>query len=338
MTNKIRTIHYGLGSIGSGMARLAAQRSKQRTCLEIVGGIDVDEQKVGRDMGEVIGLGQPLGLPVSSDPAAVFSQTEADVVLHSTGSYLEQVRPQLVEIIEAGLNVVSTCEELAYPQAQHPALTEELDALARKHGVTVLGTGVNPGFAQDTIAIVATGVCQDVRHIQVTRIVEAGERRLQLQRKVGAGLTVAEFEEKVKKREIRHVGLKESATMVAHALGWQLDRVEETIEPVIAEKPVKSQFVAVKEGQVSGVHQVARGFKGGQELIVLHLYMHLGAENPGDSVVIEGRPDIELTIKGIHGDLATAAMAVNAVPRVVSAPPGLVTMKDLPLVCAWLGD
>jgi len=334
MTNKIRTIHYGLGSIGSGIARLAAQRAN----LEIVGGIDVDEQKVGKDMGEVLGLGQPLGLRVSSDPAAVFSQTEADVVLHSTGSYVEQIRPQLVDIIEAGLNVVSTCEELAYPQAQYPALAEELDKLAQKHAVTVLGTGVNPGFAQDTMAIAVSGVCQDVKHITVTRTVEAGERRLQLQKKVGAGLTVAEFEEKAKKREIRHIGLEESLTMVAHALGWQLDKVEETIEPVVAEKPLKSQFVEVKEGQVSGVHQVTRGFKGGQELIVLHLYMHIGAKNPGDSVVIEGRPDIELTIKGIHGDLATAAMAVNAVPKVVSAPPGLVTMKDLPLVCPWLGD
>jgi 4-hydroxy-tetrahydrodipicolinate reductase len=334
MTNTIRTIHYGLGSIGSGIVQLAAQRSN----LEIAGAIDVDEQKVDKDMGEVVGLGQPLGLRVSSNPAAAFSQTEADVVLHSTGSYVEQIRPQLVEIIEAGLNVVSTCEELAYPQAQYPALTEELDRLAQKHGVTVLGTGVNPGFAQDTIAIVATSVCQDVKHITVTRTVEAGERRLQLQRKVGAGLTVAEFEEKAKKREIRHVGLEESLTMVAHALGWQLDKVEETIEPVVAEKPLKTQFVEVKEGQVSGVHQVARGFKGGQELIVLQLYMHIGPENPGDSVVIKGTPDIELTIQGIHGDLATAAMAVNAVPKVVNAPPGLVTMKDLPPVCPWLGD
>jgi len=289
-------------------------------------------------MGEVIGLDQPLGLKVSSNSTAILSHPEADVVLHSTGSYVEQVRPQLVEIIEAGLNVVSTCEELAYPQAQHPALAKELDRLAHKHSVTVLGTGVNPGFAQDTMAIVASGVCQDVKHITVTRTVEAGERRLPLQRKVGAGLTVAEFEEKAKKREIRHVGLEESLTMVAHALGWQLDRVEEILEPVIAEKPVKSRFVEVEAGQVSGVHQVARGFKGGQELIVLHLYMHLGAENPGDSVVIEGTPDIELTIKGIHGDLATAAMAVNAVSKVVNAPPGLVTMKDLPLVCPWLGD
>jgi len=334
MTKEIRTIHYGLGPIGSGIARLAAQRAN----LEIVGGIDIDEQKAGKDMGEVIGLDQPMGLMVSSDPAAVLSHPEADVVLHSTGSYMEQVHPQLVEIIRAGLNIVSTCEELAYPQAQHPALAEELDKLAKKHGVTVLGTGVNPGFAQDTIAIAATGVCQDVKHITVTRTVEAGERRPQLQQKVGAGLSVAEFEEKAKKREIRHVGLEESLTMVAHALGWQLDKVTETIEPVVAEKPVKSQFVEVKRGQVSGVHQVARGFKGGQELIVLHLYMHLGTEDPGDSVVIEGTPDIELTIKGIHGDLATAAMAINAVPKVVSAPPGLVTMKDLPPVCPWLGD
>jgi len=333
VTNKIRTIHYGLGPIGSGIARLTAQRAN----LEIVGGIDVDEQKAGRDMGEVIGLDQPLGLRVSSNSAPVLSHPEADVVLHSTGSYVEQVRPQLVEIIEAGLNVVSTCEELAYPQAQHPALAKELDALAQKHGVTVLGTGVNPGFAQDTIAIAASGVCQDVKHITVTRIVEAGERRLPLQKKVGAGLTVAEFEEKAEKREIRHVGLEESLTMVAHALGWQLDKVEETIEPMVAERPVKSQFVEVKEGQVSGVHQVARGSRGGQELIVLHLYMHIGAENPGDAVVIKGTPDIELTIKGIHGDLATVAMAVNAVPKVVNAPPGLVTMKDLPPVCPWLG-
>lgn len=334
MTDKIRTIHYGLGAIGSAIARLVVQRES----LEIAGGIDVDAQKVGRDMGEVIGLDQHLGLLVSSDPATLFSQTEADIVLHSTGSYLEQIYPQLVEVIEAGLNVVSTCEELAYPQAKYPALAEEVDKLAKRKNVTVLGTGVNPGFIMDTIVMAASGVCQHIKRIKVTRIVEAGERRLPLQRKIGAGLTVTEFEEGVATAEVGHVGLTESATMVAQALGWQLDGVEANIEPVIAEKPLKSRFITIKEGQVAGVHQVAKGIKGDEEWIVLDLSISIGVENnPRDSVAIEGTPSIKLTLEGIHGDLATVAMAVNAVPRVVSAPPGLLTMKDLPLVRASLG-
>lgn len=333
MTDKIRTIHYGLGSIGSAIARLAAQRGS----LEIVGGIDIDEGKVGRDMGQVIGLDQPLGLLVSSDLVALLSQAEADIVLHSTGSYVEQIYPQLIEIIEAGLNVVSTCEELAYPQAKHPALAEELDKLAKRNGVTVLGTGVNPGFIMDAIVMAASGVCQDIKHIEVTRIVEAGERRLALQRKVGAGLTVAEFEEGVTRADIGHVGLAESATMVAHALGWPLDEVEESLEPLIAEEPIESRLITVQKGQVAGIHQVARGLKGGEELLVLDLYIGIGVENPRDSAIIEGTPSVELTLEGVHGDLATVAMAVNAVPRVISAPPGLATMKDLPLVCAALG-
>lgn len=212
-----------------------------------------------------------------------------------------------------------------------------VDKLAKRNGVTVLGTGVNPGFIMDTIVMAASGVCQEIKRIKVTHVVEAGERRLPLQRKIGAGLTMAEFEERVATAEIGHVGLTESATMVTHALGWQLDSVEASIEPVIAEKPLKSRFITIKEGQVAGVHQVARGIKGDEELIVLDLYISISVENPRDSVVIEGTPSIKLTLEGVHGDLATVAMAVNAVPRVVSAPPAVLTMKDLPLVRASLG-
>ena len=329
---KIGVIQYGLGPIGSEIARLVVRRKG----LELVGGLDIDPAKVGKDVGQVIGLGRPLGLVISDDPRAVLARAGAEVVLHSTGSHLEQIYPQLAEIIEASLSVISTSEELAYPWAQHPDLAEKLDQLAREHGVTVLGTGVNPGFIMDTLSIVLSGVCQEVRRVMAKRVVDAAKRRLRLQQKVGAGLSVEEFEERVRAGTVRHVGLTESVALIADALGWQLDAIEETIEPVVAERPVRSEFIAVEAGQVAGVRQMGWGLKDGQAAIVLDLRVYLGApEGEGDSILIEGTPQVEMTVRGVHGDLATAAMVVNAIPRVLAAPPGLMTMKDLPPVCAY---
>ncbi len=168
MTDRIRTIHYGLGPIGSHIARVAARRDY----LEIVGGVDIDPEKVGKDMGHVIGLQKPLGIPVDGSLEAVLARTEADVVVHSTGSHLPQVQGQLAALIQAGLHVVSTGEELSYPWADHPTEAAELDALASEHGVVVLGTGVNPGFVMDTLALVLSGVCQEVKHVRIERVVD----------------------------------------------------------------------------------------------------------------------------------------------------------------------
>ncbi|MFQ6015980.1 MAG: dihydrodipicolinate reductase [Anaerolineae bacterium] len=327
MNDKIRTIHFGLGYVGTEIARLVSHRRD----MEIVGAIDIDEAKVGLDLGRVLGEDQDWGIVISDDPQAVLTSGGADIVVHCTGSYLPQVYPQLVEVIEADLNLISTCEELAYPALQHPDLAHELDRLARQHGVTVLGSGINPGFVMDKLVVVLSGATQEVKSVRVTRVVDASQRRFPLQKKVGAGLSVEEFEERVKKGTVRHVGLRESAALIAASLGWELDDLQEMTEPVVATRKARTRYVAVEPGQVAGVRQVVQGLKEGVELIRLELQMYLDAEEPRDSIYIEGTPNIDMTIAGgIHGDRGTAAVIVNSIPSVVAAPPGLVTVEDLP--------
>jgi 4-hydroxy-tetrahydrodipicolinate reductase len=329
MTTQV--VCYGLGPIGLGIARLALARPG----IEIVGAIDVDPQKVGRDLGELLG-GKAIGVPISADPAATLDATRPAVALHATSSALASVAPQLLQIAAAGVNVVSTCEELAYPWTAQPQLAAELDAAARRAGVTLLGTGVNPGYAMDALPLMLTAPCAAVRAVRVLRIVDAGRRRGPLQRKVGAGLTVEQFTGGVRAGTIRHVGLPESLHMLATSLGWQLDRSADTIEPVIADQRITTEFVTVEPGQVAGVRQVARGFVGEREVISLELRMYVGAPDPQDTVEIDGEPPVRMTVAGgLHGDIATAAIVVNAIPSAVRAGAGLASMADAPLVHFW---
>ena len=324
---RLRTIHYGIGPIGAEIARVAAAREG----VEIVGAVDIDPAKVGRDLGEVVGLGRALGVPIVASAGELLAATKADVVLHTTGSYLAQVRPQLEELIDAGLNIVSTCEELAYPYAQHPEVAAEIDRRCQERGVTVLGTGVNPGFVMDTLALVMSGVCQQVTAVRCQRVVDASGRRQPLQKKIGSGLTTEEFQQLVDARQVRHVGLYESVVMIAEGLGWPLDEVRETTLPIIAEERIVTEYFDVAPGRVTGVNQVGTGLMGGREVVTLSLQMYLGARDPRDAIQIEGTPNVDLVLQGgTHGDRATTALVVNTARRVVDAPPGIITMKDLP--------
>lgn len=304
--------HYGLGPIGLGIAGLAVERGHH-----VVAAVDIDPEKIGRDLGVLLGRGA-LGVTVTDKAAAALS-TGPRVVFHSTQSHLDKVAPQLLTIIDAGANVISTCEELAFPWYHHAELARRIDEAATARGVTVVGLGVNPGFVMDLLPIVLTAPCREIRAVQVTRVVDAGQRRLPLQRKVGAGLSRGEFEDGVAAGRIGHVGLKESVAMIADALGWRLESIGERIEPVLDGTTVR------------GLHQVATGFGGGRPMIVLDLTMAAGAPDPRDMVTVEGDPPITMTVAGgIHGDVATCALAVNALPRVLAAPPGLATVHRLP--------
>lgn len=326
-----RVVCYGLGPIGAGIARLACMRSG----IQVVGAIDVDPQKAGRDLGELLGR-NATGIAVSADAAGTLKHLHPDVVLHATQSSLAAVAPQLRECIAAGADVISTCEELAYPWSAQPQLAADLDAAARAAGVTLLGTGVNPGYAMDALPVMLTAACAEVRAIRVVRIVDAARRRGPLQRKIGAGLTPDEFAQRVHEGAVRHVGLPESLHMIAAALGWRLDAGDDTIMPILAERAVVTEHVAVEAGQVAGVHQIARGYIGEREVITLELRMYVGATDPQDTVEIDGDPPLRMTIEGgIHGDIATAAIAVNAIGSIRKAEPGLLSMTDVPLVHYW---
>ncbi|MBI2909623.1 MAG: dihydrodipicolinate reductase [Chloroflexi bacterium] len=329
MAARIRTVHYGVGAIGSEIVRLAGARKD----LKIVGAVDIAQDRAGKDLGLAAGLERRLGVSINARPETVLVPEGADVVIHSTRSSLTRVAPELQRCIEADMDVVSTCEELAYPWASHPRLARKLDELARQHAVSIVGTGVNPGFVMDTLALALTAPCQNVRRIRITRVVDSALRRIQLQRKTGASLTVEEFREKVALGTIRHVGLRESMLLVADALFGRLTRIEESIEPVVAAKPRRSQFFEVVTGKVAGVHQVVTAFVGDKEVIRLELEISIGAEDPRDAVLIEADPDIDMVIRGgVFGDTATAAIALNCIPRVLQAAPGLLSMKDLALV------
>ncbi len=325
---KIRVVIYGVGAIG----RLVAKTLLEKDGVEIVGAIDVDPRKVGKDLGEVLGLGRKLGVVISNDPDKVLSETKPHVVLHMTRSYLKDVFDQLVGIIKHGVNIVSTCEELSYPYYVDVKKARELDELAKKHGCTVLGTGINPGFLMDTLAITLTAPCVKIDKITIRRVINASTRRGPFQKKIGAGLTVEEFKRKIEAKEITgHVGLEQSISLIAAALGWDLDKiVVEPVEPVIAEKPVKTDYVDVKPGQAAGLKQIARGIMGGKDVIVLDFKAYVGAPEEYDSIDIEGVPPIHEKISPcVHGDWGTVGMVINMIPKVLTAPPGLITMKDI---------
>ncbi|MFC7156966.1 hypothetical protein ACFQPA_16165 [Halomarina halobia] len=322
---RLTAVQYGVGPIGSRIVRVAVDRG-----IEFVGGIDIDPTKVGRDLGRVVGLERDLGVDVTDD-AQTALEAEPDVVFHSTGSSLAAVSPQLTDALTAEADVISTTEELSYPwwDPDNRGLASELDETAREHGVTCLGTGINPGFAMDTLPAVLSTPCQVVQSIRVERVQDAAQRRRPLQEKIGAGLDVETFE-----REIAtaggHVGLSESTAMLADALGWTLQTTERDIEPVIADERVRSDYVTVDPGAVAGIRQRVRGIVDGDAVIELDLRMYLDAPDPHDRIRITGRPPLDVVVAGgFHGDRTTPAIVVNVVPRVRAAAPGVATMLDL---------
>lgn len=329
----VKVLQYGVGSIGSKITKALASKP----WIEIVGAVDSDEAKKGKDLGIIAGLGRKLGIEVYGSLTEALKNVKADVVLHTTSSWLAVVEPQILEIVKNRLSVISTCEELAYPWRKNPEAAKRIDEAARKKGVVVLGTGVNPGFVLDTMILTLTSVCISIDRIEAWRIVDASKRRLSLQRKIGSGMSVEEFKSVAQKGRMGHVGLRESFDMIADSLGWNFDHVEENLEPIIASAPIETEFFKIKPGQVIGVSQSVRGFIGNVEKLNLNLRMYLNAENPRDAVKIEGMPSLEFEVKnGIPGDDATVAIMVNMIPGVLNAEPGLRTMRDLKLPFAWL--
>lgn len=331
MSQQVRVIQYGLGPIGCAVARHAAEREG----LVLVGGVDVDPAIVGQDVGTVIGLGRPLGFATDARLADVLARTAADVVLHTTSSHLAQVTPQILEIVDAGLDVVSTAEELSFPWRTHTEAAQEIDNAARQAGVTVLATGVNPGFLMDTLPLALSGICQQVAHIEVRRTIDASTRRGPFQAKIGAGMTVEAFRAEMEAGRMGHVGLPESIGMVFSTLGVTLVRYETEVEPIVGEETIRTEHVEVPPGRVIGLRQVARAYGEEGEFLKLVFVAALEVAEEQDTIAITGTPDLEVTLRGTHGDLATAAIVVNAVRRVREGGPGLVTMRDLPIVTYW---
>jgi 4-hydroxy-tetrahydrodipicolinate reductase len=324
----IKVMHVGLGPIGAGVVRQTASRKG----FVIVAAVDIDATKVGRDLGEVCGVGRTLGVKVTDDIRTAIKATRPDVAVLCTSSSLRKVVPEFEAVLKLKVPIVSTTEELAYPVRSNAAAARKIDAMAKRARVAVLGTGVNPGFTMDALPIALTGVCERVDTVEVARVQDARSRRLPFQQKIGAGLTRDEFMSRVKDGSVRHVGLAESIAMIADALGWKLDKVTDEIVPKIATERVSSEFMTVEPGFVSGLVQDGVGYRRGQALIRLHMEAYLGAPESFDAVRITGNPPLSMQIAGgVHGDVATASIVVNSIPKVIQAAPGLRTMRDMVL-------
>lgn len=331
MERKIRIVQFGVGEIGKRVTKSLLQKKN----LEIVGAID--QAHNGEDLGELAEVGYKLGIAISNDVYAVLKKTRPQVVIHTTSSSFKKVFPEIEILIKAKVNVVSSCEELSFPFYKHPKLAARLDQLAKDYRVTILGTGVNPGFLMDAWPLFMSSICEEVKEIKVSRIQDASGRRLPFQEKIGAGKSPEEFAKLVKGGTLRHVGLTESIAMLAAGLGWKLDKITEAIEPIFYPHEVRSEFITVSIGQAAGVRQIGCGWRKGSAVITLHFEAAIGAKESYDAVYIKGHPNLEVVIKeGTHGDIATVAMLINAIPKVIASSPGLKTMKDF-VFSSWGG-
>jgi 2,4-diaminopentanoate dehydrogenase len=321
----IKVIQMGLGPLGQKVVKFALERG----FIKVVAAVDPAPDKAGKDLGEVCGMDK-MSITVCPDLPAALKTARASVALVTTVSSLKKIEPQVIELAEAGLNVVSTCEELSFPWKTQPQVARRIDEAFRQNKVACVGTGVNPGYLMDFLPSILTGVCQNVEQVKVLRVQDAAQRRVPFQQKIGAGLTLPQFHERVADGTLRHVGLVESIHMIAHHLGWKLEKVTEDLNPIIAEKDIQEGYMPITRGLASGVAQSARGYMDKKEVIVLHFRAAVGEPESFDRIEIKGVPDIVSTIAGgVNGDIATCAIAINAIRSIVDSKPGLRTMLDM---------
>ena len=327
----IKTVHAGLGPIGLQIIHATLEGGVG----EPVAAADVAPELAGRSLAEITGDPDAPEVTVAADLEAALAvgvAAGAHVLVLATGSRLPAIADQIDAAIRHGLNLVSTSEELTWPWLRHRDLADGIDAAAREAGVTVVGTGVNPGFLLDLLPLLLCRPCQPVRKVTAKRIVNVSARRPQLQKKVGSGLDPETYRTLADRGEVGHVGLGESAAMLAAGLGWPHDDVYEFIEPVVAKQATGTEEYPVAPGQVAGSHQIARIATDDCRIIELICRMTHGEPDPRDEIIIDGDPWVRMRIEGgIFGDTATAGCTANILRQVVEARPGLLTVKDLPV-------
>jgi len=336
----IRVLQWGLGAMGSGMARLMLEKSG----LKIVAVIDSRPDYVGKDLGDVLGVGKKLGVTITDKPADVLKKENVDVAVLATTSWVSEQMGDLRKVITAGINCISIAEEMADPYAQNPELAAELDQLARKHGVSVLGTGVNPGFVLDLLVVLLSGGNHHVERIEASRINDLSPYGPTVMKTQGVGTTPEAFRAGVADGSIvGHVGFPESINMISDALGLGVDRIEQSREPIISKVRRETPHVVVEPGMVAGCAHIGVGYRGDKEVIRLvhpqQIHPQLENQDTGDYINIYGLPEIHMAIKPeIAGGKATMGIAVNMIPHVFAATPGLNRMIDLPVPAALMGE
>ena len=340
MSEKIRVLVLGTGKMGAGIARLLLQKEG----IELVGVYARRAERAGLALGGVLGFDHDLGIAISNDLEALIAQSRPHIALQATCSLMADARGEITTLLQQGVSVISTAEEMAYPAAVSTSISDELHRLAIEHKAALLGTGINPGFVLDLLVIALTGVCADIRSINATRINDLSPYGHSVLATQGVGLSPQEFAQGLADGSVvGHIGFVQSIQLIAAALGWEIDRIEESREPIISGVQRETPLVTVEPGQVAGCHHRAVAYRQGEAVITLNhpqqIHPQLEGVETGDSITIEGSPDITLSgSPEIPGGEGTCALVVNMIPRVLNAVPGLHTMADLPVPAAMLGD
>lgn len=329
----INIIQIGMGPLGIKMAQYISARKG----FETVAAVDLHPQLVGKPLQALSEeLSTSVRIEENIENALASASNRPQVALLTTVSDMARITPQIEAIVAAGIPVVSTCEELSFPWQEDAALAERLDQAAKRAGVGVVGTGVNPGFLMDALPSFLTSVCQNVETVKVQRFQDATFRRVPFQKKIGAGLTLDQFADKIADGSLRHVGLSQSVQFIADKLGWKLDKTEDIISPVIAEEAIQVPSMNIAKGQAAGVHQLGKGWVDGEVKILLEFQAAIGEAVSYDEVIISGTPNVSSRIEGgVNGDIATCAITINTIRPILQAQPGLHTMGTIPSSSFW---
>lgn len=337
----VKVVIWGFGAMGSGMANMLLKKKG----VEIVGAVDIGE-KVGKSIFDYVEVerGDRADVKIGSADDYI-KEGIADIVLLCTDSFVKGAFDKLKLIMEHKINVITTAEEMAYPKAQSPELAEELDKIAKANGVTVLGTGINPGLIMDLLVVIMTGCQESVDHIIARRVNSLSPFGPTVMEEQGIGMTPEDFKSKVEKGEMSgHVGFHESIEMIADAIGWELEKpIKQSMEPIITDVDRKAPFGFAAKGNVAGVAMKGFGKVDGEVKIEMDHPQQIEPEqvgvSTGDYVIIKGNPDINLSnVPEVPGGIGTIAMVCNMIPHVINSRPGLKTMIDLPVPRAIMGD
>ncbi len=332
----IKVAVWGTGMMGQGLLRFLLDRPND---VELVGAIVTNPAKEGKTVGELLG-DRECDVRMTTDSAAVLAR-RPDVVCICTQSNLDEITDQVEPSIRAGVNVLCIAETLAYPWATDSGWAGHIDAIAREHGVSVLGTGVNPGFMLDALIVMWTSICLRIDRIEAQRVNDLSPFGPTVMASQGVGTTVEEFERGVADGTIvGHIGFQESIHLIARALGWEIDEIVETREPIVSTVERSTPHVRVAPGDVAGCRHIGRGYSRGELKIELvhpqQIHPHLGGADTGDYIRVVGDPEVNMAnTPEIPGGKGTYASTGNYIPLIVPAPAGLLTVVDLPLPRFW---
>lgn len=333
----VEVIHFGLGTVGQATVRLCRTRNWLRSVGAVVPSSSSGTDRIAT--GEI-----PADLVVSSDPDQLLDQLQPEVALIATRSGVADVKADIMRCVERGVGVVTSSEELAYPDVTDAKVAGEIGEACLAGGASVVATGINPGFVFDVLPVVIAGSCWDVDRVFVTRALDCSVFGQTIHKSLGVGYSPAAFEEARRAGVIRgHIGFEESAMVIAEVLGRPLDDFDENVQPLIAERSYQLAEYVISPGQTAGVVQEATGWVNGRPWLRFDLSLHVEPESVGiqtrDHIRIEGENTIDVTIQpGTQSILTTSARMVNSIPSVLSAPPGLYTATDLLPAAPWLGE